>query len=829
VNDASNANFVFGNNVSGWAENGIDVLTSSSTLLVGNSVHGNGQGGLWVANIHDVTIDPAALAPHDTVIQGNNIFFNPAAGQIYLQGAINSEASYNYLSAAAATNNPTLPSTTANGFELQTSNASTIFENTVSEVGSRAFVFADDGSATFFRNRFLRGNNTTDGLTWSQFASDTHWDAGAFLGGNYWSEFAAANGNPDPNHPYTAFIGGNGAYADHYPYSSESLATARIPNSVTVYEPVAGSVMAAGTTRTIHWIGRGCSLVDLFYKSGATTATLIAAGYPNVGYYFWNVPISLPVRNDYAIQINCANRNDAYQGAAGLSPQFTVAASDLVLLNPGRATRAVDGGTMRVAWKASSAVTGNVLIYVKSGAGPETLVDTAPAGTTVRDITLPAGVSDSSVVSLRIQDSSNASRQDSVDGYFMVRGLTPSFTTKFQGQTLQAGAVYPLQWNGRYDSFTVDLDLVLGGTITLPIVKNLADYGNYTAFVPDVTSASVKLRATFRDANGAVITSADSDAFAISENSSVPVPPPPVTNSAAARRDTDGDHKSDLIVFRPSSGQWFIRQSSQGYSVASYSLYQWGLPGDIPISSDFDGDGKIDLAVWRPSNGTWYIRYSTLGYSLANSGQYQFGLPGDTPLVGDFDGDGKTDLAVWRPSNGVWYIRYSSLGYDPGTVGQFQWGLAGDVPIAADFDGDGKTDVAIWRPSNGSWYIRYSLVGYSVAATGFYQWGMSGDIPLIGDFDGDGKPDLAIFRPSGGSWYIRFSSSGYSTNTSAYYQWGLASDQPFTGDFDGDGITDIAVFRPSSGEWFIRYSSLGFSSASAGYYQWGLSGDQILR
>ncbi len=242
-----------------------------------------------------------------------------------------------------------------------------------------------------------------------------------------------------------------------------------------------------------------------------------------------------------------------------------------------------------------------------------------------------------------------------------------------------------------------------------------------------------------------------------------PAPPPP--------GDYDGNGTTDMAVFRPATGTWFVRN---GPTAA------WGMGGDLPVPGDYDGNRTTDMAVYRPSNGTWFVRNGTSAV---------WGLAGDVPVPGDYDGNGTTDMAVFRPSNHTWFVRNATGGV---------WGLAGDVPVPGDYDGNGTTDMAVFRPSTGTWHVRSGTT---------VTWGVNGDVPVPQDYDGNGTTDMAVYRPSTATWYVR-------DGTSAV--WGTGGDIPAAGNYDGVGGMEMTVFRPGSGTWFIR------GGPAVG---WGTSGD----
>jgi hypothetical protein len=314
----------------------------------------------------------------------------------------------------------------------------------------------------------------------------------------------------------------------------------------------------------------------------------------------------------------------------------------------------------------------------------------------------------------------------------------------------------------------------------------------YGGALTGANNASVTYSATIRTANfpsNGVLTPGDINVGTAPTSQKTPF-------------DFDGDHKTDIGIFRPTSGEWWVLHSLDSSVFAA----QFGSATDKPMPADFTGDGKADIAFFRPSGGTWFVLRSE-DFSFYG---FPFGISTDTPAPADYDGDGKADPAVFRA--GDWYILRSS----DGTTASAQFGVAGDKPVPTDYDGDGKADLAIYRPNGatgGEWWIQRTTAGLFAAS-----FGSSTDKPVVGDWTGDGKADCAFFRPSPDStWYIL-----RSEDQSFYgFPFGSAGDIPAPGDYDGDGKTDAAVFRQPGAQWFVNKSSGGVTSLS-----FGTAGDQ---
>lgn len=259
-------------------------------------------------------------------------------------------------------------------------------------------------------------------------------------------------------------------------------------------------------------------------------------------------------------------------------------------------------------------------------------------------------------------------------------------------------------------------------------------------------------------------------------------------NLSIAHADFDGDNRTDLSVFRPGVGVWYLQQSYLGFKAVPL-----GSAGDIPVAANYDGDNQYDIAVFNA--GVW-----TVLQSLDNTVRtVRLGQAGDIPVPGDYDGDGLDDFAVFR--GGVWIILFSTTNQTFGV----QFGLPGDIPVPADYDHDGRIDLAVYRA--GTWFLLKSTEGFAAI-----QFGIPSDVPIVGDFDGDGRADQTVFRD--GFWYFNLSQAG-----TAALIFGFGTDIPLTGDFDGDDITDVAVYR--KGFWYILKSFEGFSAV-----QFGVAGDR---
>ncbi len=374
---------------------------------------------------------------------------------------------------------------------------------------------------------------------------------------------------------------------------------------------------------------------------------------------------------------------------------------------------------------------------------------------------------------------------DATTDVSFVNTTTPfTITSQNTAITYAGNSTQTVTWNvsgttaAPINTANVKISFSTDGGQTFPntLLASTPNDGTQTVTIPNISTTT-----------GRIKVEAIGNIFFDINNASVTVTAVPVAGIRAPF-DYDGDDKTDLSIFRPAPGQWWINRSSTGVTFAA----TFGSSTDKMVPADYTGDQKADIAFFRPSTGQWFILRSEDSSFFA----FPLGVATDVPAPADYDGDGKADATVYRPSTFTWFINKSTGGTDIIT-----FGTTGDKPVPADYDGDGKADIAIYRAALGQWWIRRSSDASVFAAT----FGSTADRPVQGYYTADNKADMAFWRPSTGEWFV-LRSEDFSFFAAPF---GTSTDIPVPGDYDGDDRYDFAVFRPSVNTWFVQRTTAG--------------------
>jgi hypothetical protein len=246
-------------------------------------------------------------------------------------------------------------------------------------------------------------------------------------------------------------------------------------------------------------------------------------------------------------------------------------------------------------------------------------------------------------------------------------------------------------------------------------------------------------------------------------------------------------------VFRSTPGGLgvFVLDTDGNYNFdAADRFVSFGLSGDKPVAGNW-GVGVLSLGVFRcPAAGVcqWYIDLNNNGKWDGTDGGdaiWNFGLPGDLPIVGDWTGDGISKIGVMRcppagsPGVCTWYLDAGNKHtYDPATVRIDKYGLPGDLPIA--MYAGGPFGIGVFRcPAVGicTWIVDSNNNGQFDASDQQFSFGLAGDFPIVGNWFGSPAYFIGVFRNGA----VLLNRSGDHTSVDFTGSFGLPGDLPVVG------------------------------------------------
>ncbi len=291
--------------------------------------------------------------------------------------------------------------------------------------------------------------------------------------------------------------------------------------------------------------------------------------------------------------------------------------------------------------------------------------------------------------------------------------------------------------------------------------------------------------------------------------------------------DLDGDHDTDVIVFRPGQGQYLA--TYQVFRRTSASTLTPEPPqngGPSEYLADIDGDGDLDGVCCGGGGGPTYgwptLDFPSMFQIAENRGGGDFAFSWNFPGTGslsmagaaDIDGDGDVDFVAGRC---VFYGRGPWTGHPTPTAGGANSMLVNRRHDLGDTDRDGDPDLLGMRNRGDG---TMDPINDQVAPPPGRTFG--GSIRI--DVDGDGAPDriqrqlvgglfeyMVLQRNNGGGHY-RYAGACAPTGLRFGSQYAYTADHYLAADCDGDGDEDvIANSNPANSEGY--YSQIFWNNA----------------
>jgi hypothetical protein len=235
-------------------------------------------------------------------------------------------------------------------------------------------------------------------------------------------------------------------------------------------------------------------------------------------------------------------------------------------------------------------------------------------------------------------------------------------------------------------------------------------------------------------------------------------------------------------IYSLATHEFFLRNSNTS-GAADLTVNFGDDAEDLPVAGDWDADGETDLGVFRPSTGQFLLRQRQLLSFVTTTVQFSSESGGELPVIGDFDGDGFDTVGLFAIGEGDPFFVLSNFPVPssvvPKTEIQFFFGKEGDLPIAGDWDGDGLDTVGVYRPSTSEFFLVNDFSENPVVTT--FVFGVPGDLPLAGDWNGDGVDGVGVYSKAASTMHL---SDDFGV-TESVFRFAEFADLPVAGNWDG--------------------------------------------